>query len=100
MIERRKLIEVEEKEILRRDKELEATVKLPAAAESYKLQVYNFTCLPFRVRKIRFLENTGLKVSIFRQHFFSFTRRVTIFYKEVWYPHDLKNFLNFVRFLA
>jgi len=39
VIERRKLIEVEEKEILRRDKELEATVKLPAEAESYKLQI-------------------------------------------------------------
>ena len=38
VIERRKLIEVEEKEIDRRDKELHATVKSPAEAESYRLQ--------------------------------------------------------------
>jgi len=38
VIERRKLIEVEDKEIDRREKELQATVKSPAEAESYKLQ--------------------------------------------------------------
>lgn len=38
IIERRKLIEVEEKEIERRDKELHATVRSPAEAESFRLQ--------------------------------------------------------------
>ena len=39
MIERRKLIEVEDKEVERREKELQATVRLPAEAESYRLQI-------------------------------------------------------------
>lgn len=38
VIERRKLIEVEDKEIERRENELKATVKLPAEAESYKVR--------------------------------------------------------------
>merc|ERR550534_720020 len=38
VIERRKLIEVEDREIERREKELQATVKAPAEAESYKVQ--------------------------------------------------------------
>jgi len=38
VIERRKLVEVEDKEIERRDRELQATVKSPAEAESYKVQ--------------------------------------------------------------
>lgn len=38
VIERRKMIEVEDKEIIRRENELNATVKLPAEAESYKVQ--------------------------------------------------------------
>lgn len=38
VIERRKLIEVEEKEIERREHELQATVKSPAEAESFKVQ--------------------------------------------------------------
>lgn len=38
VIERRKLIEVEDREIERRENELKATVKLPAEAESYKVQ--------------------------------------------------------------
>merc|ERR1719427_1261336 len=37
-IERRKLIEVEDREIERRDKELQSTVKSPAEAESFKMQ--------------------------------------------------------------
>lgn len=39
IVQRKKEIEVEEQEILRREKELEATVKLPASAESYKMTV-------------------------------------------------------------
>jgi len=39
IVQRKKEIEVEEQEILRREKELEATVKLPATAESYKMIV-------------------------------------------------------------
>ena len=37
-MERRKAIEVEEKEITRKEKELMATVKSPAEAESYKVE--------------------------------------------------------------
>lgn len=37
-MERKKQISVEEKEIERKDKELTATVKRPAEAESYKVQ--------------------------------------------------------------
>ena len=38
VVERRKQIAVEEKEIERKEKELTATVKRPAEAESYKVQ--------------------------------------------------------------
>ena len=38
VVERRKQIEVEEKEILRKDKELMAVVKRPAEAEAYRMQ--------------------------------------------------------------
>ena len=38
VVERRKQIEVEEKEILRKDKELVAVVKRPAEAEAYRMQ--------------------------------------------------------------
>ena len=37
-MERRKAIEVEEKEIARKEKELIATVKSPAEAESYRVE--------------------------------------------------------------
>jgi len=39
VVQRKKEIEVEEQEILRKEKELEATVKLPASAESYRMGV-------------------------------------------------------------
>ena len=38
VVERRKEIDVEEKEIQRKEKELIATVKRPAEAESYKVE--------------------------------------------------------------
>merc|ERR1719468_302179 len=38
VVERRKQIEIEEQEIRRKEKELTATIKLPAEAESYKVQ--------------------------------------------------------------
>ena len=38
VVERRKQIEIEEQEIRRKEKELMSTVKLPAEAESYKVQ--------------------------------------------------------------
>lgn len=38
VVERRKLIDVEEKEILRKEKELIATVKRPAEAQAYKVE--------------------------------------------------------------
>ncbi|GIY33130.1 hypothetical protein CEXT_516461 [Caerostris extrusa] len=39
VVERRKLIAVEEKEILRKEKELTAIVRLPAEAEAYKVEL-------------------------------------------------------------
>lgn len=39
VVERKKLIEIEEQEIARREKELMATVRLPAEAESYKVEL-------------------------------------------------------------
>ncbi|KAK7595397.1 hypothetical protein V9T40_013222 [Parthenolecanium corni] len=38
IVERRKQIEIEDQEILRKEKELKATIRLPAEAESYRLQ--------------------------------------------------------------
>merc|ERR1719229_1668796 len=38
VVERRKQIEIEEQEIMRKEKELMSTVKLPAEAEAYKVQ--------------------------------------------------------------
>lgn len=38
VVERKKQISIEEKEIIRKEKELEATVRLPAAAEAYKVE--------------------------------------------------------------
>lgn len=38
-MERQKLIEIQEKEIIRNEKELEATVKRPAEAEAHKTEV-------------------------------------------------------------
>lgn len=39
VVERRKQISVEEKEILRREKELTATIRLPAEAEAYRVEM-------------------------------------------------------------
>lgn len=39
IVERRKLIAVEEKEILRKDKELTGMVRLPAEAEAYRVEL-------------------------------------------------------------
>lgn len=38
VVERRKQIEVEEQEIIRKELELKATVRFPAEAESYRVQ--------------------------------------------------------------
>lgn len=38
VVERKKAIEVEEKEVLRKELELKSSVKLPAEAESYKME--------------------------------------------------------------
>ena len=55
-MERKKQIEVEEKEVARKDKELVATVKRPAEAESYRVETiaqgkrcscYLFKCILF-----------------------------------------------------
>lgn len=56
VVERKKQIEVEEKEVARKDKELVATVKRPAEAESYRVETiaqgkrcscYLFKCILF-----------------------------------------------------
>lgn len=56
VVERKKQIEVEEKEVARKDKELVATVKRPAEAESYRVETiaqgkrcscYLFKCIVF-----------------------------------------------------
>jgi flotillin len=39
IVERRKQIDIEEKEIIRKEKELMSTIKLPAEAEAYKVQL-------------------------------------------------------------
>lgn len=39
VVERRKMIEIEQQEVQRRERELSSTVRLPAEAESYRLQV-------------------------------------------------------------
>lgn len=39
IVERKKQIEVEAQEVLRKEKELNATVRLPAEAESYRLEI-------------------------------------------------------------
>jgi len=39
VVERRKLIEVEEKEIMRKEKELIAIVRRPAEAEAYRMEL-------------------------------------------------------------
>lgn len=39
VVERKKQIEVEAQEVLRKERELNATVRLPAEAESYKVEV-------------------------------------------------------------
>jgi flotillin len=38
VVERRKQIEIETQEIVRKEKELISTIKLPAEAEAYKVQ--------------------------------------------------------------
>ena len=38
VVERKKLIEVESQEIMRKESELSATIKLPAEAESFRVQ--------------------------------------------------------------
>jgi len=39
VVERRKQIEVEQQEVQRKERELSSTVRLPAEAESYRVQV-------------------------------------------------------------
>ena len=62
VVERKKLIDIEEKEILRKEKELIATVKRPAEASAYKLetlaeghrlvqsQIYSYRSGPIKTR--------------------------------------------------
>jgi len=39
VVERKKEIQVQEQEVLRKERELNSTVRLPAEAESYRVQV-------------------------------------------------------------
>lgn len=68
VVERRKQIEIEEQEIARKEKELVATVKLPAEAESYKVELlaqgnrYVFLCYKwhsFFHRSFRIISSPG-----------------------------------------
>ena len=53
MVQRRKQIEVEAKEIDRKDRELEATVRKPTEAEAYKVKTLaegrRFDCVYYNV---------------------------------------------------
>lgn len=63
VVERKKQIEVEEKEVTRKDKELVATVRRPAEAESYKVETIaqgrRFVCLSLFEHGI--INNTRIK---------------------------------------
>lgn len=60
-MERKKQIEVEEKEVARKDKELVATVKRPAEAESYRVETLAqgkrsvFVNIPYGIISANFL---------------------------------------------
>jgi len=51
VVQRRKQIEVEEQEIIRKGKELEVTIKLPAEAEGYKIRVQAEGQRTFQIKK-------------------------------------------------
>lgn len=65
-MERKKQIEVEEKEVSRKDKELVATVKRPAEAESYRVETLAqgkrsvFVNIPYGIISANFLLCTTL----------------------------------------
>ena len=57
VVERKKQIEVEEKEVARKDKELVATVKRPAEAESYRVETIaqGKRCKKKKILKVRLI---------------------------------------------
>merc|ERR1719225_976825 len=61
VVERRKQIEIEEQEIKRKEKELIATVKLPAEAESYKVQT---VAEGMRTRVVEVAKAEGEKIKL------------------------------------
>merc|ERR1711915_586509 len=64
VVERRKEIEIEEEEIKRREKELIATVKLPAEAEAYKVQT---VAEGSRNQKLEAAQAEGKKIKLLGQ---------------------------------
>ena len=64
VVERRKLIDVEEPEILRKDKELISTVRAPAAAESVKVETL---VQGRRVRKVLQAQAEAEKIKVSRR---------------------------------
>jgi len=47
IVERKKYVEVEEQEVQRKERDLVATVKLPAEAEAYRVQTIGTIFMPF-----------------------------------------------------
>ena len=60
VIERKKLVQVEEKEIDRRERELQSTVKSPAEAESYRVNCMAEARKIAKVMKNLFLTDLGI----------------------------------------
>lgn len=72
IVERRKQIEIESQEVERKDRELQATVKLPADAENYRVQqiaegkrtqtIETAKAEAERIKKIGFAEATAMEL--------------------------------------
>lgn len=54
VIERKKLVEVEDQEVQRKERDLVATVKLPAEAEAFRVQCVGkcHACLPLKIHNL------------------------------------------------
>lgn len=79
IVERRKQIEIESQEVERRDRELQATVKLPADAENYRVQqiaegkrtqtIETAKAEAERIKKIGFAEATAIELGKYINRF-------------------------------
>jgi flotillin len=52
VIERKKLVEVEEQEVQRKERDLVAAVKLPAEAEAYRVQAYGKLSIHYHLKYV------------------------------------------------